>query len=404
MVMNKKEVYAWGMYDLANTVFSALFVTFFFPFFIKQFLGGNEFQIGLTFGLSMLAVGIIVPVIGSWSDHLGRRMPFIMIFTGICCFFTLLVSGAGLVLALVSGFVANFAFHAALTTYNALLPRLAGKSELGRVSGIGIAMGYIGTLFSLGIAALLLSKFGWETRVGVQSMFYLTSLMFIVFSIPLFIFIKEKVSAHSHHVNIHFAKSVLSVARTLKNLPKHKSIFTFLASMFFYANSINAAIVFLFLYGREQINLSVKAFFVVYAIQSVGAVIGSIFAGKAADYFSPKKVLYFAGFSWIAVILMLIFVNSLTMFIIAGSLGGAALGAVWTAQRPKLIELVKGKNVGQFFGFLELTNKFSGVIGPILFGALAAYVSYTAALSSLVVFFAIGLLILRGVPDHAHSG
>lgn len=64
----RKEVFAWGMYDLANTIFSALFITFFFPLYVKQYLGGNELQLGLVFGLSMLAVGLIVPVIGAWSE------------------------------------------------------------------------------------------------------------------------------------------------------------------------------------------------------------------------------------------------------------------------------------------------------------------------------------------------
>jgi UMF1 family MFS transporter len=108
--------------------------------------------------------------------------------------------------------------------------------------------------------------------------------------------------------------------------------------------------------------------------------------------------LQWAGVAWLVVIGVLYFVNSLTMFIIAGILGGAALGTVWTAQRPKLIEMVAHTKVGQFFGFLELTDKFSGVLGPIIFGALARFVSYQAALISVMVFFALGLFFLHKVP------
>lgn len=397
--MNRKEVFAWGMYDLANTIFSALFVTFFFPFYVKEFLGGSEFQIGLTFGLSMLAVGLLVPIIGSWSDHLGRRIPFIMFFTGMCCLFTLLVAISGLAWALIAAFFANFAFHSALTTYNAMLPSIAKSKEMGFVSGVGIAMGYVGTLVSLLIAAIILSELGWETRAGAQAMFLATAAMFSVFSFPTFMILSEKVRAHKHKAHIHISKSISAVAKTVRNIPKHSSVFKFLLAMFCYANAINAAILFLFLYGREQIGLSVKAFFLVYAVQSVGAVIGSVFAGKAVDRFSSKSVLIFAGFVWIFVIGLLMAVDSLAMFVIAGTLGGAALGTVWTAQRPKLLELTKRKHVGQFFGFLELTNKFSGVIGPIVFGFLAAHVSYASALFSLIIFFAVGLILLRGVGD-----
>ena len=397
--MNKKEVFAWGMYDLANTIFSALFVTFFFPFFIKQFLGGNEFQIGLVFGLSMLAVAIIVPLIGAWSDAAGRRMPFIIFFTIICCLFTWLVGGVSLKWALSAGFLANFSYHAALTTYNALLPKIANKRDIGNVSGIGTGMGYLGTLISLAIAAILLSRLGWETSEGARAIFSATAIMFFVFSLFTFFGLREKAAPiHFRGVISHIRSSFKAVSHTLTHLSRHRSFLFFLLAMFCFADAIHAVIVFLFLFARQQIHLSVQAFMVVYAIQSLGAVAGSFIAGKLVDIHGPKRVLQWAGIAWLAVIGVLYFVNNLTMFIIAGVLGGAALGTVWTAQRPKLIEMVEHAKVGQFFGFLELADKFSGVLGPIIFGALARFVSYQAALISVMVFFALGLFFLHKVP------
>lgn len=397
--MNKKEVFAWGMYDLANTIFSALFVTFFFPFYVKTFLGGNEFQIGLVFGLSMLAVGLIVPVIGAWSDVIGRRLPFMVFFTIVACLLTWLVAEVSLGWALVAGFFANFAYHAALTTYNALLPKIAKRYELGYVSGIGTGMGYVGTLISLGIAAIILSQLGWETEEGAKAIFTAVAIMFFGFSLFTFLGIYEPKSRLNHRSTwAHVKDSMKNVITTFRNIRKHRDFFFFLLAMFFYADAINAVIVFLFLFAREQIHLSVQAFFMVYAVQSLGAVAGGFLSGKWVDYFGAKKVLVWSGIAWIAVIGMLYFVESLTVFIIAGMLGGAALGTVWTAQRPKLLQMVAHKDIGQFFGFLELTNKFSGVMGPIVFGALAKFVNYQAALISVIVFFALGLLALRKVP------
>lgn len=391
--MRKKEVFAWGMYDLANTIFSALFVTFFFPFYVKTFLGGTEFQIGLVFGLSMLVVAFVVPFIGAWSDVIGRRMPFLIFFTIVCCLFTWLVAGVSLFWALFAGFVANFAYHSALTVYNALLPKIAKKNELGFVSGIGTAMGYLGTLISLAIAALILSRLGWESARGAKAIFAATAIMFFVFSLVTFFVIKEGRRSLGK-----VSDGFRAVLHTLRNLPKHKSFFLFLLAMFCYANAINAVIVFLFLFAKQQIFLSVKAFFVVYTVQSFGAVGGSFIAGRLVDRFGSKRVLVWAGLAWIAVIVLLLFVSNLAMFMIAGVLGGAALGTVWTAQRPKLVLLVSRAKVGQFFGFLELTDKFSGVIGPIVFGFLAYFVNYQAAMLSLIVFFVLGLFLLKFVP------
>ncbi|MEM3154563.1 MAG: MFS transporter [Candidatus Woesearchaeota archaeon] len=397
--MKKKEVFAWGMYDLANTIFSALFVTFFYPFYVKSFLGGNEFQIGLVFGLSMLAVGLVVPVIGAWSDVIGRRMPFIVFFTIVCCLLTWFVGKVSLQLALIAGFFANFAYHAALTTYNALLPKIASRREFGNVSGIGVGMGYLGTLVSLAVAALMLERLGWETEQGARAIFTATAVMFFGFSLFTFLGIVEKKSRLNHRTTwMHVRDSLRNVFLTLKNSARHRFFFLFMLSMFWYTNAINAVIVFLFLFARQQIQMNVQTFFVVYAIQSLGAVVGSFLSGRWVDRYGAKRVLVWAGFAWLLVITLLYFVTNVTMFIIAGVLGGAALGTVWTAQRPKLLEMVAHKDIGQFFGFLELTNKFSGVLGPIIFGALAKFVSYQAALISVAIFFILGLFCLRPVP------
>jgi UMF1 family MFS transporter len=223
--------------------------------------------------------------------------------------------------------------------------------------------------------------------------------MFFGFSLFTFLGIYEPKSKLNHRSTwMHVKDSVKNVVTTFKNIRKHRPFLYFLLAMFCYADAINAVIVFLFLFAREQIHLSVQAFFMVYAVQSLGAVAGSFLSGKWVDYFGPKKVLVWSGIAWIAVIGLLYFVESLTVFIIAGMLGGAALGTVWTAQRPKLLQMVVHKDIGQFFGFLELTNKFSGVLGPIVFGALAKFVNYQAALVSVIVFFALGLLALRKVP------
>ncbi len=459
--MNVKEVFSWGMYDLANTIFSALFVTFFFPFFVKQFLGGTEFQIGLVFGLSMLAVGLTVPFIGAWSDHVGRRMPFILIFTVICCALTYAVGLVPLYAALWFGGLANYAYHAALTTYNALLPKIAKPNELGNVSGIGTAMGYLGTLIGLGVAAMFLSQLGWETEAGAKAVFTITAVLFFVFSLFLFFGVKEKANKTSTHtalkeayykmkpflyfiifsfslillisiisvllatilekiivqftdVNkyVEWSINILCVLIAIKivsplfkkvvnkvgNKIMPKKFFYFLIAMFCFANAINAVILFLFLFAREEISLTVQMFFIVYVIQSFGAVVGSFVSGKLTDRFGAKRVLVWAGFGWIGVILMLYFVKNVEMFVVAGTLGGAFLGMWTTAQRPKLVEMVSKSTVGQFFGYLELTNKFSGVLGPIVFGALASFVSYGWAMLSLIVFFAVGLFTLRFVP------
>lgn len=401
--MRKKEVFYWGMYDLANTAFSALFVTFFFPKYITEFLGGNKLQIGLVFGLSMLLVGLLVPIIGAWSDRTKRRMPFIVVFTIFCCAATLLIPVVGLTAALFLGMIANFFYHAALTTYNALIPTLGKPEEYGKISGIGVAWGYVGTLLSLGIATLILMWLGWESVEGTKAMFVLTPAIFIGFSLFLFLGFKERKNhvKEAWHVYTHHA--INDVIKTLKHVKLHKGLIPYMIAIFMFVNAITAAIIFLYLYGRSVIGLETQAFMLVYALFALAAIAGSYYFGKLTDKIGPKRTLAIAAVLWLVVLIMLYLVETFPMFLIAGMLGGAAMGAVWTSSRPLLIAISPKKGVGQFFGFSELANKFSGVLGPIVYGYLAFVYSDRTAILSLCVFFILGLFALYYVPDRRNS-
>ncbi len=397
--MQIKGVLSWASYDLANTIFSALFVTFFFPFYIKSFLGGNELQIGLVFGLSMLLVGIAVPVLGSISDKIRRRMPFIVFFTITCCIATFLIPFVGLLPALMLGFAANFCYHGALTMYNALLTRVSTSSTAGTVSGIGAAMGYIGTILSLIVAYPILKVLGWETQEGMKAMLITTAVLFLLLSLILFFSIKEKRSA-AHQIEWqHVWNSVKGVRNSVYRLKNQKGLGAFLLAMFFYNDAINTVIIFLFLFGRDSIGLGVEKFFLIYAVFATAAAIGSFFAGKFSDRLSAKKILVSAGILWIVVIVMLLKLGNLANFVLVGSVGGIALGMVMASARPKLIELAPKANVAEYFGFFELADKFSGVLGPIIYGYLAVNYGYSFGLIALIVFFVIGLVFLYRVPD-----
>ncbi len=397
--MKLKQVFAWASYDLANTIFSALFVTFFFPFYIKNFLGGDEFQIGIVFGVSMLIVGIVAPVLGAISDKLQRRMPFIVFFTIVCCIFTLLTAFAGLYFALLFGLAANFCYHSALTLYNALLPKVSASSNIGTASGIGIALGYIGTIVSLIIAYPILKTVGWETLKGTKAMIITTAILFFAFSLILFFSIKEKTPLKQKIAKGYVSNSIIGVKNTFIKLKSKKGLIPFLLCLLFFNDALNAIIIFLFLYGRESIGLRVQNFFMIYALFALTASVGAYYSGKAVDKFGAKRILMLSGFIWIAVIFLLTQISNITSFIAVGSIGGIALGMTATAARPKLIELVPKENIGEYFGFFELTDKFSGVLGPIIFGFFVVNYGYSAALVSLIAFFTLGLLFLYKVPD-----
>ena len=199
------------------------------------------------------------------------------------------------------------------------------------------------------------------------------------------------------HVNTHHA--INDVLKTIKNIKKHKGLIPYLISLFMFVNAITAAIVFLYIYGRNAIGLETQSFMFVYALFALAAIFGSYAFGKITDSIGPKKALTIAGFLWLVVLMTLYMVQSFPMFLFAGLLGGVAMGAIWTASRPMLIFLSPEKKIGEFFGFRGLIGKSSGIVGPVLFGFIVTKWNYTYGLTLLLLFFIVAFLILQKVPN-----
>jgi len=405
MKTNKKIRYSWYIYDLANTAFSALFITFFFPLFVKEFLGGNEFHIGLVIGISMLLSAVFVPILGTLSDIVGKRMPFLIVFTILCVFFTTLVAFVNLPLALLFAVIANFSYQSALIVYDAILPSLAPKKELGKISGYGTGIGYLGTLLSLGVAFIVLKFFatstqqGYETLAGIKAMFPLTAIFFIIFSIPIFIYVKDSLKKKFISFKKGLSNSLTELKNTITNLKKYKGLLHFLTAAFMYNDAINTIILFLFLFIRQTLQASVIDFMKLFLLFSTAAAIGSIIYGRIVDKIGPKNSINMAIILWILVTLLLIKTTSFTTVTIAGILGGIAMGAIWTSSRPMLIFLSPKGKIGEFFGFRGLVGKSSGIIGPVLFGFIVTKWNYNYGLYLLLFFFIIAFLVMQKVPN-----
>jgi len=161
-----KQVAAWSLYDFADTAFSALFITFFFPILIKTYLGGNELMIGLTFGLSLLTAALIVPLIGAVADATGKKIPLLFIATLITVGLTALTGYVGLTVALVLGFLANVFNIIDVDLYDSQVVEVAAETDRGKVAGLGVAVGYVGTLGALLMGYLIMSRIGWETKAA----------------------------------------------------------------------------------------------------------------------------------------------------------------------------------------------------------------------------------------------
>lgn len=394
MLINKKTI-SWALYDFADTAFSALYVTFFFPILIKVYLGGTEFQIGMAMGLSVIIAAFLVPFIGAVSDVSGRRIPIIVVATLSTTIITVLTGYGSLFFALFLGFLANITRLISKDVYDAKMIDIVPRSLFGSLSGLGVGLGYFGTIVSLIIGYFLLSHFGWETLNGVRAIFWESAIFYILFILPLLLFVPDKIRSYQVGYKEIIKKAFLDVIQTVRALPKSPVFSRFLAGSFFYNNAQNTVIVFLALYAREIIGLGIREFFPIYGAMALSAIIGSFLFGKLSDKFRPLKLIKLVLILWIIIISVLIFSPTHLLFFIMGILGGALLGAIWTMNRHVVAKISPERKIGLLFGLEGLTEKFSGFFGPVIFGFLATFYSYTTALFSVILLFLIGLFIIR---------
>ncbi|MBW2996656.1 MFS transporter [Candidatus Woesearchaeota archaeon] len=391
---NKKQVFGWSMYDLANTIFSALFKTVYFPLFVVL-AGGTAFHVGLVMSVSMLFAGLIVPFLGAVADITQRKKLLLFIFTVVCCGFTFFTGFFGLIPVLLVGLGANLFYHAGLDVYDSLLVNISTKKNIGRISGIGTAVGYGGTVVGVAVAYIVGFRYGFETIQGIKMIFILTALLYFGFSLFTFVLVKEvsKIKIGIKHLKEAFKR----VVYTIKSIKEFKSVWMLLLASLLYVDGANTALIFLYLYARDQIGLGIAQFLPLYLGMAIAAGIGSLIFGKITDKIGHKKTLSIILFFWVVIILALYIKTTYITFFIVGIVGGALLGGIWTVTRPLLVEIAPKAKISELLGYQGLTEKMSGVIGPFTFGLVATIIGFRQALLIVVALFLAGAFVLRFV-------
>ena len=180
-----RPVLGWALYDLGNTVFSMNIVSYFLAIWVVNEMGGTDTDWARATSISMFMMLVTAPFLGAISDQAGRRLPFLMASTTLCVVLTAFLGVPGLMGTLVVFVFANYFFQAGLVFYDATLPLVSTPANRGRVGGLGIGVGYIGSFIGLGVG------FALQSTLGYEWVFRATALLFALFAIPIFLFVKE---------------------------------------------------------------------------------------------------------------------------------------------------------------------------------------------------------------------
>ncbi len=154
---------SWILYDFANTAYSMNVVSLYFSTWIVIELAQSDFWVSIVNSFSMFLVAITMPVLGDWSDKKNKKLLALFIFTLVCILGTFFLGVAGLTissmqmlipLVLAIYVISNYSYQGGLVFYNALLTAVSTPKTLGRVSGYGVAIGYLGSAAGLLVGGL----------------------------------------------------------------------------------------------------------------------------------------------------------------------------------------------------------------------------------------------------------
>ncbi|HYN68769.1 MAG TPA: MFS transporter, partial [Candidatus Eisenbacteria bacterium] len=402
---------AWALYDFANTIFSFAVVSGAIGLWLVDDSRFGErdgnFLLSLAIVISVGLNAIVSPILGALSDRGGRRLPFLLAFTLLCIAATAFIADGTPTTGLVLFVIANFSYQAALIYYDATLRTVSLPASRGRLSGIGVAVGYLGTIF-VGLLIFL-------ADIPVEARFRISAILFAIFALPIFLVVRESATGESLS-RADLLGSWSQLFRTIQHAREVPGLGRFLVGRFFYSDAVNTVIVVMSVVAVKAVGLSVTVANLVLLGLAIVAVIASFGWGALVDRWGPKRTLVVVLLSWAAglvvggVSLGIPGPLGLAMFLGAGAILGSGLGGVQVADRVFMLRLSPPARLGELFGLYGLVGKGSQVIGQLLYGLILLLLfdtlgngAYQVAVLSLLVTMLIGLWLIRPVSDQWHG-
>lgn len=338
-------------------------ISLYFALWVTSDHGGSDILYSFALSLSMLAVALSAPLYGVFSDQTGHRRWPLIGFTVLC---VLATGGIGLTSQLGVGLllfmVANYGYHCALVFYNGMLPSLANGSRIGLVSGYGVSLGYLGA-----IAGLLLVK-PFVEEGGRSSAFIPTAFLFLVFSIPCFLFVSDRGLKKADSVS--WQKVWQTAVQTGREIRQYRVLFKFLLIHFLILDVVNTLIAFMAVYANKVMAFDDGQINTFLILSTVGAMLGSLAIGWLARWQGAQKTYMLVLWIWVVVLFLAVVSPGQTMFWCVGPLAGVGMGGVWTVSRALLAEWSPAEKLGEFFGFYGMAGKMAAIMGPLLWGSV----------------------------------
>ncbi len=413
---NAREVWAWGMYDLANQSFTLLINTLLFALYFKNVVVGDPAKGDALwsgiYAASMLLVVVCSPIVGAIADSRGWRRRFLFGTGLVCSVLTAMLGLAGanqFWLAALLYIPANLSYQLGENFLASFLPGVSTPRTIGRISATGWAMGYVGALVLLIISLVLMKTMGWTSPEYWRPLFVFAGVWFALNMIPSMLFLTEPTVERAHRDVEHRPSLIVDAIGRLKNTVvsavQYRQLGRFFLAFFVFGMGVQVIIAFASIIASDfGIKDEGLVLFVGQITITAGA--AAIATGKFQDRIGARAtVMVFLGI-WIISTGGLLAISLLPTkpqwaFWVVGNGLGLGIGGIGTAARSLVGRFTPAHKTAEFFGLWGMVYKFAGVVGVASFGQVKAWIGMSTSLALLAGFFVVGLVLLLRVNETA---
>lgn len=404
------ELWAWAMYDFANSGYTTVVITAIFnAYFVAEVAGNAQWATlawTLALAVSYALIMLTAPVLGAYADVYAAKKRLLVFTTLGCVLATAALGWVGpgdLWLGIMLIVLSNFFFGSGENIIAAFLPELARGRGLGRVSGWGWGLGYVGGLVNLGLS---LAYVMWAQGQGQQAAQFvpvtmlITASLFALASLPTFLFLRERAIPNpTLQARSVAAGAFTRVAHTLKRIREYRDLRLFLICTVFYQAGIMAVVSLAAIYATQVMGFSTQDTLQLILVVNVTAAIGAFFFGYLQDRIGHIPSIALVLLAWLVVILLVWLARGPGLFWLAANLAGLCLGGSQSAGRALVGLLSPANRRAEFFGLWGLAVKLSAILGPVTYGLVSWLSQGDHRLAMLMTggYFLVGLALLSRV-------
>jgi len=404
----RREVWAWAMYDFANSGYTTVVLTAVFNAYFVSVVAANAdwatFAWTAALSVSYLVVMVIGPLLGAWADAHAAKKRLLAVSTVVCIAGTVALawSGPGAVAWSVAFIViSNVAYSMGENLCAAFLPEISRPEALGKVSGWGWSLGYFGGILALGLSlawVMTASARGSSTSLAVPGTMVITAAIYGLAGLPTFLFLRERAVPAA----VPGARAALArLMQTARSARRYKDLLLIFGCGVFYQAGVATVIALAAIYAEQVMGFKTQDTIVLILVVNVTAAIGAFGFGYAQDRIGKTAALRWTILGWVAMTVVAYFSTTAAMFWVAANLAGLCMGSSQSAGRALVAYLSPPERSAEFFGLWGVAIRLAAILGPLSYGAVTWLTRGNHRLAILITgaFFVVSLLILAFVDE-----